>query len=226
VAGLPYSETSSAVSFVCANPGLFKSVSADVAAMRMEQSHPAEERATPIMVVHSRNDCVVRILGSENIRDTWIRHLDAGPDAIATSDCTREGVACERKVYGTSRRSIVETVFYDGKRGEALGRGSHYCDGDNPFSENPPPTVTIASATVSGNSLTVSGIATAASGSIAQVSVRLEGRFSQSPKLASGADPWTVTFTNLTNDAFYVPVAKASDNDGVTSSVTGEPVTT
>jgi hypothetical protein len=34
-----------------------------------------------------------------------------------------------------------------------------------------------------------------------------------------------VTFPNLPNDAIYVPVASAKDNDGLTASVTGTPVT-
>ena len=59
VEGLPYAETSSAVGFVCANPGSFKPVSADVVAMKTEQQQPEEQRPVPIMAIHSRNDCVV-----------------------------------------------------------------------------------------------------------------------------------------------------------------------
>src|SRR5262245_51750658 len=51
VAGLPYSETSSSVGFVCANRGTFKPISADVAAMRAEQARPQEQRAIPIMAI-------------------------------------------------------------------------------------------------------------------------------------------------------------------------------
>ena len=69
VEGLPYAETSSAVGFFCANPGSFKPVSADVVAMKTEQQQPEEQRPVPIMAIHSRNDCVVNKLASENIRD-------------------------------------------------------------------------------------------------------------------------------------------------------------
>ena len=101
VEGLPYSETSSAVGFVCANPGSFKPVSADVVAMQTEQQQPEEQRPVPIMAIHSRNDCVVNKLGSENIRDAWIRRYGLSPSAMATLDCTAEGVPCTQTRYGT-----------------------------------------------------------------------------------------------------------------------------
>ena len=96
VEGLPYSETASAVGFVCANPGMFKPVSADAVAMQREQQQPDEQRPVPIMAIHSRNDCVVNILGSQNIRDSWIRRYGLNATPVATSDCTAKGVACTR----------------------------------------------------------------------------------------------------------------------------------
>ncbi len=182
VAGLPYSETSSSVGFVCSNKGVFKSISADVAAMQTEQRQPEEQRAIPIMVIHSRNDCVVNILGSENIRDTWIRRYGVNSTALETTDCTTQGVTCTQTKYGAPQRSVVETVFYDGKRGDIVGNGTHYWVGDNsgqfadptgpsaselqwaffkahPFTENPPPSISIASAVASGTSATVTGSA-------------------------------------------------------------------
>jgi poly(hydroxyalkanoate) depolymerase family esterase len=247
VEGLPYSETSSSVGFVCANPGTFKSISADVAAMQSEQRRPEEQRTIPIMAIHSRNDCVVNILGSENIRDSWLRRYGVNSTAIQTLDCTTPGVSCTQTKYGTPRRSAIETVFYDGKRGDIVGTGSHYWVGDNsgqfadptgpsaselqwaffnahPFNENPPPSVSITSAAASGTSLTVTGSASAAAGSIVEVDVRLNGRFAQPQKTASGTTAWTVVFDNLPNDATYVPVVTAKDNDGAMTTVTGNPV--
>jgi hypothetical protein len=93
----------------------------------------------------------------------------------------------------------------------------------HPFHEGQP-TVAIVSATAAGNSITVSGTASVASGSIAGVMVRLDGPFPQTPKAASGTANWTVTFANLPADAFYVPVATAKDNDGATTSVSGTAV--
>src|SRR5215212_10053875 len=101
VAGLPYSGTSSSVGFVCANPGTFKPVSADVDAMRAEQRRPEEQRPVPIMAIHSTNDCTVNALGSRNIRDSWLRRYGASPAPVATAGCTTEGVACTHTRYGT-----------------------------------------------------------------------------------------------------------------------------
>ena len=131
VAGLPFSETSSSVGFVCSNTGIFNSISADVAAMQREQGRPEEQRPIPVIAIHSRNDCVVNVLGSENIRDAWIRRYGVNPTAIETTDCTTQGVACTQTKYGAPQRSVVETVFYDGKRGDIVGTGTHYWVGDN-----------------------------------------------------------------------------------------------
>ena len=248
VEGLPYAESSSAVGFVCANPGSFKPVSADVVAMRTEQQQPEEQRPIPIMAIHSRNDCVVNKLASENMRDAWIRRYGLSPSAIATVDCAAEGVPCTQTKYGSPQRSVVETVFYDGKRGDFIGTGSHYWVGDNsgqyadptgpsaselqwaffkahPFHENPPPSISIGSAQVTGNSIALNGTASASAGSVASVTVRLDGRFPQPSKIASGTGDWAITFDNLPTDAIYVPVASAKDNDGATTNVTGDPIT-
>jgi poly(hydroxyalkanoate) depolymerase family esterase len=248
VEGLPYAETSSAVGFFCANPGNFKPVSADEVAMRTEQQQPEEQRPIPIMAIHSLNDCVVNKLASENIRDAWIRRYGLSPSPIATLDCTAEGVPCTQKKYGSPQRSVVETVLYEGKRGDFIGTGSHYWVGDNngqyadptgpsaselqwaffkahPFRENPPPSISIGSAQVTGNSIVLNGTASAAAGSVASVTVRLDGRLPQPSKTASGTSDWTVTFDNLPTDAIYVPVASAKDNDGATTDVAGDPIT-
>ena len=130
-AGLPYSETSSSVGFVCANPGQFKSIDQVVAAMEAEQGAPEEQRPIPLMVIHSNNDCTVNNKASEQIREAWIDRYGASRTAYQTEDCTTEGVNCIRKKYGVAGRSTVETVFFDGKTGDLIGTGSHYWVGDN-----------------------------------------------------------------------------------------------
>ena len=130
-AGLPYSETSSSVGFVCANPGLFKSTAEVVAAMEAEQRAPEEQRMIPFMVIHSHNDCTVNKKASELIRDSWIRRYDTSETASETMDCSKEGVNCVHKKYGIQGRSTVETVFYEGKTADLLGKGTHYWVGDN-----------------------------------------------------------------------------------------------
>jgi hypothetical protein len=52
----------------------------------------------------------------------------------------------------------------------------------------------------------------------------LDGQFPQPQKIASGTTAWTVAFDNLRNNANYLPVATAKDSDGLTASVTGQPV--
>ena len=51
-----------------------------------------------------------------------------------------------------------------------------------------------------------------------------DGRFPQPSKVASGTSNWTATFDNLPMDAIYLPVATAKDNDGATTSITGNPI--
>ena len=245
VEGLPYSETSSSVAlFGCNLQGRFKPVSAVVAAMRAEQSRPDEQRPIPIIAIHARNDCKVNVTGSENIRDSWLGRYGINQAAVVTTDCTARGVACTHTKYGLPRRSVVETVFYEGDRGF---NSAHYWVGDNrgqfanpngpsaselqwtffkghPFADSPPPSVSITSASATGTSITVTGSAAASAGSIAEVGVRLDGQFPQPQKIASGTTAWTVAFDNLRNNANYLPVATAKDNDGLTASVTGQPV--
>jgi poly(hydroxyalkanoate) depolymerase family esterase len=245
VEGLPYSETSSAVVFFgCNLQGRFKPVSADVAAMRAEESRPDEQRPIPIIAIHDRNDCKVNLTGSENIRDSWLARYGINQAAVATTDCTAKGVACTQTKYGLPQRSVVETVFYDGDRGFNNG---HYWVGDNSgqfanpngpsaselqwtffqghrFADNPPPTVAITSASANGTSIMLSGSAAASAGSLVEVAVRLDGQFPQPQKIASGTTTWTVTFDNLHDNANYLPVVSAKDSNGLTASVSGQPV--
>ncbi len=247
VAGLPYSETSSSVGFVCANPGQFKTISDVVSAMRAEQSRDEEQRPVPMMVIHSRNDCTVNITGGRNIRDTWLSRYNVGGTAIETANCDNEGVACTHQKYGLPDRSVVETVFYEGEPGDFIGKGSHYWVGDNdgefanstgpsassllweffrqhPFAENEPPAIAITSGLSSGTSVVVAGTASAASGYIADVTVRLEGMFPQPAMTAVGTNSWSATFDDVPDNAAYVPVATARTDAGLTTSVTGGPI--
>jgi poly(hydroxyalkanoate) depolymerase family esterase len=248
VAGLPYSETSSSVGFVCANPGQFKTISDIVSAMRAEQSREDEQRPVPMMIIHSRNDCTVNITGGRNIRDTWLSRYNVDGTAIETTNCDNEGVACTHQKYGLPDRSVVETVFYEGDRGDFVGKGSHYWVGDNdgefanstgpsasnvlwdffrrhPFSEREPPAIAITSGAASGTSVVVAGTASSESGSIADVTVRLDGMFPRPEQTAAGTVSWSATFESVPDNAAYVPVATARDNAGITTSVIGDPIT-
>jgi poly(hydroxyalkanoate) depolymerase family esterase len=249
VAGLPYAETSSSVGFVCSNPGTFKPIPAVVTAMQAEQRHPQEQRPVPVMTIHSRNDCTVNAVAAENIRDSWLRRYGISRTATTTRDCTAEGVRCTQTTYGSQQRSVVETVFYEGERGNVpLGTGSHYWVGDNqgefanprgpsasellwtffkghPFADTEPPSISVTSASASGRSITVSGTASAAAGStVTEVMVRLDGRFPQAAKAASGTTNWTAIFAAVPDNATYIPVATVRDSDGLTETATGQAV--
>jgi poly(hydroxyalkanoate) depolymerase family esterase len=246
-AGLPYAETSSSVGFVCASPGHLKPVSADVAAMRGEQKTEAERRAIPMMTIHSNNDCTVNKQASENIRDSWLQRYGANATAFENLNCSKEGVSCTHRKYGSARRSVIETVFYDGARGDATGKGAHYWVGDNAgefanplgpsasdlfwdffkrhtFSENRPPTISIGSATATGTSITMAGTAADPDGSIAEVRVQLDGGHPQAARKAAGTTSWSVTFDQLVDNAIYTPMVQAKDDKGATTSATGSPV--
>jgi len=129
-AGLPYGENSWSVSFSCLVPGFFKSVSADVAAMRNEQKTSADQRTIPLMTIQSSNDCTVNAQAAEHIRDTWLERYAVGRAPVDTDDCSAEGVSCTRQRYGSTERSIVETVLYEGETGGFSGHGAHYWVGD------------------------------------------------------------------------------------------------
>jgi poly(hydroxyalkanoate) depolymerase family esterase len=131
VAGVPYSETSSSVGFVCASTGRFKPVPAVLSAMLKEEDEPLERRLVPMMTIHSNYDCTVNKAASANIRDSWLRRYGVDSNDVATIDCTKEDVACAHRKYGSPGRSVVETVFYDGTRGGLTGKGTHYWVGDD-----------------------------------------------------------------------------------------------
>lgn len=246
-AGLPYSETPSSVARSCSFAGTFRPVPAVVSAMTAEQDEAAEQRVVPFMTVHSNRDCTVNRIASENIRDAWLQRYGAGATPQETLNCTAEGVPCVHRKYGTAARSVVETVFYDGTPGDFAGQGSHYWVGDNPgtyanptgpsasalfwdffqrhsLSGNRPPQIAIAGASAAGTAVHVSGTAQDEDGTVAQVSVRLDGLRPQAARVAAGTTSWSVTFDPVPDDTLYIPVATATDDGGASSSVTGTPV--
>src|SRR4051812_48356484 len=90
---------------------------------------------------------------------------------------------------------------------------------------NHPPEVSIGNSTVSGTSITVVGSAEDhdPGDQVAEVSVKLGGRFSQPTQKASGTKPWSATFAAVTNDACYTPEATAKDTKGATATTTSVP---
>ena len=95
------------------NKGYFKPVSESIAAMRAEERAPDEQRQILFTGDPLRNDCVVNLQASENIRDAWIAGT-VWPIAAVNTATNRRWLASIR--CGRSKCSIVETIFYDGKR--------------------------------------------------------------------------------------------------------------
>jgi poly(hydroxyalkanoate) depolymerase family esterase len=87
-----------------------------------------------------------------------------------------------------------------------------------------PPTVTIASATAQGTTVRVNGTANDPDGTVAAVTVRLEGSVSRPATQASGIDRWSVAFNNLQDNTRYTPVVTATDNEGFVTTISGSPV--
>src|SRR5262249_21695736 len=94
----------------------------------------------------------------------------------------------------------------------------------HPFAEGPPPTAAITAAVASGTTLTVSGTAAASGGTVTEVAVRLDGRFPQPRRVATGTTSWSVVFSNLPNNATYVPVVSVTDSAGGNATATGTAV--
>lgn len=247
VEGLAYGETPSAVARSCQFPGTFRPVEQTVAAIRAQQTTAEERRPVPAMVIHSLNDCTVNIEAARRMRDSWLQLYGLPPAPSGRADCSAEGVACERQSFGTAQRSVLETAFYQGQRGDAAGQGSHYWVGDksgpfanpqgpsagallwaffqqHPFSPGQAPTVTIASAAANGTTVRVEGSAADADGTVAQVRVRLDGASPQGEIVAQGTTQWSAVFNGVANDTLYTPVVTAVDNDGLAASATGTPV--
>ncbi len=112
-AGLPYSETTGAVSwFVCELPGSFNSVDQDVSAMDAEMG--SGKKFIPIYIVHSYGDCMLKIQASKNIRDAWGKEFGidtANPTASESGETL--GTAWTHTTYGDSSKRI-ETLFVGG----------------------------------------------------------------------------------------------------------------
>jgi poly(hydroxyalkanoate) depolymerase family esterase len=252
VEGLVYGETPSAVARSCQFPGTFRSVAQTVAAIRAEQTTEEERRTVPAMAIHSLNDCTVNIEAARRLRDTWLELYGVSPTPVEQIDCTGEGVACQRQRFGTPQRSTVETVFYEGRRGDAAGQGSHYWVGDksgpfanptgpsasallwaffqrHPFSPGQAPAVTVASAVAQGTTVRVDGSATDPDGSVVQVRVRLDGAAPQPEidaqlTMQQGTAQWSATFIGVPDNTLYTPAATAVDKDGLKTTVAGPAV--
>ena len=209
-----------------------------VAAIRAQQTTTEERRPVPAMAIHSLNDCTVNIEAARRMRDSWLQLYGLSPTPSGQTDCSAEGVACERQSFGTpSARSWKPCSI---RASAAMRRGRGLITGwatnagpfanpqgpsarallwaffqQHPFSPGQAPTVAIASAVAKGTTVRVEGSAADADGSVVQVRVRLDGASPQPKSWPQGTTKWSATFNGVANNTLYTPVATAVDNDGL-----------
>jgi len=132
-----YNESAGTYAAVCANPressGHFKAPAAIAADMRaeMEDSYPIA-----LMLVHSKNDCSVgygvesnplQWGGLTSNRDAWL--AVNGGTLFAESDCSRDGIECHHRKYGTAAHTTLEIVSINGLIQDTDANKGHYWSG-------------------------------------------------------------------------------------------------
>ncbi len=132
-----YNETAATYSLTCASPrqssGIFKAPETISADMRTEMD---SDYRIPVMLIHSANDCAVghgvegdpsEWGGLTSNRQAWL--AVNGGNLFATTDCSRDGIACQHLSYGSDQRSTLEVVDIVGLiQGTDAGKG-HYWSG-------------------------------------------------------------------------------------------------
>ncbi len=132
-----YDEDAETYSGYCQNPreasGTFKSPATIAASMRAEidNSYPI-----PVMLLHSKNDCSVgygvegdpmQWGGLTSNREAWLM-VNGGP-LVSSTDCSRNGIACDHRKFGSDDRSTVETIVFEGLIHGTDGDKGHYWSG-------------------------------------------------------------------------------------------------
>jgi poly(hydroxyalkanoate) depolymerase family esterase len=114
VAGVPYSETSRAVSHGGASGVRFKPTAQIVHAMKSVMG--VEGRPSPIFIVHSAGDPVVGIDAARNLRDSWTAcyEIDSTRPTSKVSGVDGGTSWVHSKYRENRKRSAVETMFIEG----------------------------------------------------------------------------------------------------------------
>jgi poly(hydroxyalkanoate) depolymerase family esterase len=247
-AGLPYSETTGAVSwFVCELPGSFNSVDQDVSAMDAEMG--GGKKFIPIYIVHSYGDCMLKIQASKNIRDAWGKEFGidtANPTASESGETL--GTAWTHTTYGDSSKRI-ETLFVGAPPSDGPNHGWYGGRGDGKYTfPNAPntallmwnffksfysPTLTVsitnAAADSTNHSVRVEGkVTNACPPGAVTVTVELLGR-SHRDASAATVNPADGTFvftseSGLQDNTYYRPQVTAKDVCNQQSTALGSPV--
>lgn len=241
-AGLPYSETASAVSFVCSNPGSFKTVDQLVSEMDAEMG--SGKKFIPIYIVHSSADCMLKIKSSENIRDAWGKAFEIDTThPVASESGETLGTPWTHATYGDQGKRI-ETLFLDKlPHGWYGGRA----DGEYSYPNAPntallmwkffksfyPPSLTVsitnAAADQANHIVRVEGRVTD-DGPLDRVTVKVEllGKSHQDAREAP-VNPANGTFvftseSGLPDNTYYRPLVTAKDAGNEQVTALGSPV--
>lgn len=248
-AGIPYGETPSAVSwFVCQLPGSFKSVDEDVSAMDAEMG--SGKKCTPIYIVHSYGDCMLKIQSSKNLRDTWGKAFGIDTANATASESGEAGTPWTHTTYqdpsNPSKR--IETLFLGTPPDQGYNHGWYGGRGDGKytfpnapntallmwkfFKSFYPPGLTVsimnAAADSTSRSIRVEGKLTDAcqQGQVT-VTVELLGKSPQAAQAATVNPDLTFVFTSgsaLPDNTYYRPRVTAKDACNQQVTVLGSPV--
>jgi poly(hydroxyalkanoate) depolymerase family esterase len=132
-----YDESYGTYALLCESPrqasGQFKTPEEIRAEMRAEMDSAYK---IPIMLIHSQNDCTVGY-GMENAPSQWgglTSNRQAwlavnGGSWFATTNCSRDGIACEHQKFGTPQRSVLEVVSMTGMIQGTEADNGHYWSG-------------------------------------------------------------------------------------------------
>lgn len=134
-----YGEDAATYSGYCQNPreasGTFKSPTTISANMRAEMD---SDYAIPVMLLHSKNDCSVgygvegdpmQWGGLTANREAWL--IVNGGSPISTTDCSRDGIACDHQKFGSTAHSTVEIISFAGLiQGTDADKGHYWSGGE------------------------------------------------------------------------------------------------
>lgn len=134
-----FDEDAATYSGYCQSPreasGTFKPPATIAASMRAEMD---SDYPIPVMLLHSKNDCSVgygvegdpvQWGGLTSNREAWL--IVNGGSPVSTTDCSRDGIACDHKKFGNADRSTVETVSFAGLiQGTDADKGHYWSGGE------------------------------------------------------------------------------------------------
>ena len=115
VAGVPYSETTRAISYGASSGAAFKP--AEQVASAMKSIMGEHGRPSPIFIVHSSDDPIVEIQAARNIRDSWAAcyGMDVTRPASESSGSEAGAPWVHRRYRQTRKRSAIETLFIESR---------------------------------------------------------------------------------------------------------------